>query len=142
MDNREVRRLVWWNRLWAALLLIVAICWGWSAALNRAREATHRLSVHWRVGGLTLRSASDGPFLVTHLALIGTSREAEKAVAQLPEPLAIIDSGGAGISHDTYRKLVWKNFLGNPVPPPQPGAPLRALYTHLIYSRPATNPTP
>lgn len=139
MDNRDVRRLAWWNRVWASLLLIGAICWGWSAALNRAREATHRLSVHWRDGGLTLRSASDGPFLVTHLALIGAPNEAEKAVAQLPVPLAIIDSGGAVISQETYRKLVWKNFLGNPVPPPQPGSPLRALYTRPVYSEPATN---
>lgn len=137
MGDQEIRRLVWWNRFWAALLLIGATLWVGSAALNRARESTQRLSVYWREGGLALRSASDGPFLVTHLALIGTPTEAEKAVAQLPEPLAIIDSGGATISRDIYRKLVWRNFLGNPVPSPQEGAPVRALYTRPVYSRPS-----
>jgi hypothetical protein len=132
--------LVWLNRFWAAVWVLTAAAWGFRIATDHLRSTTRRLIAHWSGGDLSLRSASDGPFLVTHLALLGTSSETQKAVAQLPVPLAIIDSGGAVIPQTTFRRLVWRNLLGQPVPAPPEGAPVRALYSRLKYTNPAGAP--
>jgi hypothetical protein len=136
-DNREMRRLVWWNRFWLGLLLLATMAWGANTLLDRARAGVRELRVRWDDGGLNLTSASDGPFVVTHLVRIGTATEAEKAVADLPTPIAIIDSGGAYIKREAYRKLTWRNFLGDPVPSPPEGAPIRALYYRPLATPPA-----
>lgn len=140
MNEGELRRLVWLNRFWATVWVLTALAWAFHAALDQVRSATQRLTVHWSGEDLSLRSASDGPFLVTHLALLGTSSETQKAVAQLPVPVAIIDSGGAIIPHTAFRRLVWRNFLGQPVSAPPAGAPVRALYSRLVYTNPAGAP--
>jgi len=136
MDERDVRRLIWWNRLWLALLLVGAICWGAQRLLDQVKTNTRALNIRWLDGGLKLSSVSDGPFLVTHLVGL-PGHDAGKLIAQLPTPLAIIDSGGAKITRDDYRKLVWKNYTGTRVAAPAEGAPLRALYVRPVYSEPA-----
>lgn len=139
-DEASYWRLVWWNRFWAVLWLCSAAAWGRQALLAEARQMTTRLTAHWSGPDLTLRSVSDGPFLVTHLVRYGTPSEADKAVAALPQPLAIIDSGGATIPRDLYRKLVWRNFLGQRVPAPPEGAPVGALYTRPLATNPGGAP--
>lgn len=137
MDEREVRRLIGWNRLWLALLLVGAVAWGAQHMWIQERLETRALRMRWGEGGLKLYSASDGPFLVTHLVRL-PGMDADKAVARLPDPLAIIDSGGAVVTREAYRKLVWRNYLGTPVAAPAEGSPLHALYTRPQYTPPTS----
>lgn len=136
MDARDVGRLIWWNRLWLTLLLVGAICWGAQRLLDQVKTNTRALNIRWQDGGLKLSSVSDGPFLVTHLVRL-PGHDAREAIAQIPTPLAIIDSSGAKITRDEYLKLVWKNYTGTPAIAPVEGAPLRALYVRPVYSEPA-----
>jgi hypothetical protein len=133
VSDAAVRRLVFWNRFWLCLLLIaVGARWLflWFDAFHTS------LRVIWTDSGLRLTTASDGPFVVTHLALMGweVGSENQKAVAPLPQPIAIIDSDGAIISAAELSKLTWRNVHGQPAPPPPTGAPLRALYYRPLFT--------
>ena len=65
--------------------------------------------------------------MVTHLVK-DENNEKEKAVALLPQPLAIIDSGGATMSKGEVMKLVWINPYGQKVTAPKVGTRITAFY--------------
>ena len=99
-----------------------------STWLNSTLSSVRALSVTWQSSGeIRLSSASDGPFVVTHLVKYGNN-EGEKAVAQLPQPVAIVDSAGMTIEKDDISKLQWVNIYGQPVTAPKAGAEIKALY--------------
>jgi hypothetical protein len=135
VDAEQIRRVVIWNRLWLSLLVAAGAAWTCRALIGRIQADVRQLRVAWTGDGLALYSQSDGPFVVTHLVRWG-AHDSEKAVARLPEPIAIIDSRGALVGRDTYEKLIWRNTAGDPVPAPPVGAPVGALY----YRPEATDP--
>ena len=125
MDNREIRRLVWWNRLWLALVLAGALVWLLAARLEQVSNPP--VKVWWQGQDLQFGSMSDGPFVVTHL-VIHHAGHAPEAVALLPEPVVISESGRKTLHQSAWRKLRWNGYSGNPVPSPEASAPIRALY--------------
>ena len=127
MGNAEVQRLARWNQLWLVVLLLVALGWAGSSFLQHAQEVSRSLRASWDAGVLRLRSSSDGPFIVTHLVFWGDGG-LSKAYAVLPEPILIIDSGGARIDKEELRNLRWRSYRGGPAPVPPEGAPITALY--------------
>jgi hypothetical protein len=133
----DVRRLVLWNRLWLGLLVLGILLAGAQHLSQRLLASTRQLRAAWSDGGLTFSSISDGPFVVTHLSVPGVQSEGDKAVAQLAVPVAIIDSRGARLDPEELRKLTWRNIYGQPVPPPQEGAPIRALYFRPLQTGPS-----
>jgi hypothetical protein len=140
MENLAVRRLIFWNRFWLGLL-VVALLLGFGQWLITASDLLPTsLRAVWHNGGLALVTGSDGPFVVTHLILDGheAADESQKAVAQLSNPVVIIDSKGAIISPEEVKKLTWKDTTGQSVPPPHEGTPIRALYYRPLRTPPAT----
>src|SRR4051794_38523588 len=108
----RVGRLEGWNRILIGLLVFALICYFGNICLNYLFSDIHKLSVTWDPNGeIRLFSASDGPFVVTHLVVRG-SNEGEKAVATLPKPLAVIDSAGARLKAEDASKLVWLDIHG------------------------------
>lgn len=140
VDAATVRRLLFWNRFWLGLLLASAVLGASLRLLRNSIRSTHQLRVAWsNDGGLSFSSVSDGPFVVTHLILGGREAETEgkKAVAELPRPVAIIDSRGASLSPEQLGKLTWRDISGRPISPPGEGAPIRALYYRPLSTPPA-----
>lgn len=127
-DAATVRRLVFWNRFWLGLLLVGTLFWAAHWYINQADLTRKSLRVVWSNGGLSLVTWSDGPFIVTHLRVRYGPSESQKAVAQLPSPVAVIDSHGAAISPGVLSKLTWKNPFGKTLAPPQEGTSVHALY--------------
>lgn len=140
VDASAVRRLLFWNQFWLGLLLASAVLGVSLWFLSNSLQSQHQLRVRWsNDGDLRLSSFSDGPFVVTHLILGGREGENEgkKAVAELPKPVAIIDSRGASVSPEQLSKLTWRDISGQPVSPPGEGAPIRALYYRPLSTAPA-----
>src|SRR4028118_18775 len=128
MDDKKIRRLVIWNRIWLVLLVLALVSFAGSAWLGSTFSRARALSATWLPSGeVRLSSASDGPFVVTHLVKYGHD-EGEKAVARLPQPIAIVDSAGATIEKDVIAKLAWVNIFGEPVPAPNVGSNIEVLY--------------
>jgi hypothetical protein len=109
-------------------LLVVAllICLGF-VFLQHAVHEVHRLRVMWDGDNVHVFSASDGPFVMTHLARMrdGTN---EYAVAQLPSPVTIIDSRGERFSAGFIDSLTWITPSGSTSAPPAVGSPMKAFY--------------
>jgi hypothetical protein len=129
VDSSTVRRLVFWNRFWLALVLVGMLLWAAPGLFTRSNLLPLSLRVAWQSdGGLALVTWSDGPFIVTHLTVRYGPSEAQKAVAELPSPVAIIDSEGASIPPQVLKTLTWKNPFGKTLTPPGEGTPVHALY--------------
>jgi len=109
--ERRVRTLERWNGFWKLVVVLALAGLAGNHFLLSATRNTRALSGQTTAEGLRLRSVSDGPFLVTHLYYWGGGG-ASKRVAALPEPLMIIDSGGARIPRQQLQRLRWKNSLG------------------------------
>jgi hypothetical protein len=106
-----------------SLLVVAGEVW-----LNSMRANIRALAVKWQPDGeIRFYSVSDGPFVITHLVKHG-SDEGGKAVARLPQPLAIVDSAGATLSKNNVAKLAWVNIYGQLVTSPKAGAEIKALY--------------
>ena len=131
--TRLMRRLLFWNRFFITLLVLSVLFLGAQWKMRELRE----LKVSWQGdGSIRLRSASDGPFVVTHLALPGDSGVGARASAALPRPLAVIDSSGGELLESEVARLIWMDDHGQKMPAPLPGTPLRALYFEPNTARP------
>jgi hypothetical protein len=89
-------------------------------------------------GGIKLGSASDGPFVVTHLSVV-SRREPEKSVARLSPPIVIVDSAGATLSKSDFERLKWYGYLGDERGAPAVGTAIVAFYSEPISTRPSTS---
>ena len=76
-------------------------------------------------GNLYVNSTSDGPFVITHIQIVGSGPQ---RVAALSELLAIVDSNGMKISRRQIVSMKWRNYLGNEVATPNPDEKLTVLY--------------
>ena len=95
------------------------------AILSNQKAQMSQLHLRWvGDGSVKLSATKDGPFIVTHLA----NYEAGKVVAALPQPIAIIDSGGETISADTITKLVWRECVNGEIVDAPPKDLIVALY--------------
>ena len=127
MEHAEVRRLLLWNRVLLVILLLAALGAAGSSLLARLETKAMGLSASRSNGGLRLSTASDGPFIVTHLVYWEDGARSQ-AYAALPEPLVIIASGRASVEKEKLQKLAWRSYLGGPAPVPPEGAAITALY--------------
>src|SRR5437762_8221958 len=95
-------------------LLLASIAGG--MAVNYVFIAHYRevtaLTANWtHKGGIALTSASDGPFVATHLQVLA-DKESQKAVGVIDPPLAIIDSRGATIPAAALKQMKWVDIMG------------------------------
>lgn len=135
MSDSDVRRLMAWNRFWLTLLIVVVLAWAASAQMKRLSDRHRvRVTAQWGDNGLVLRPSSDGPFVVTCLVYgVGTAAVRH---AVLPEPLVVIDSGGAAIESEALRKLTWRDWMGRTDAAPPDGTPMKALYYRPLETTP------
>ena len=127
-NEERIRRLEIWNLILLTLIVLSVLGFIGNAWLNSTLTNVRALSVAWQSDGeIHFSSASDGPFVITHLVKYGNN-EGEKAVARLPQPLAIVDSAGSTLSKGEVTKLVWVNIFGEPVTAPKAGTEIKALY--------------
>lgn len=129
LDNtRLVRRLLWWNRFFLALVLLAALLAGARWKIDELGASIRELRITWQADGSIFLSAADGPLVVTHLALPADYPGGVRATALLPRSLPVIDSGGVGLSKAEVSRLAWLDKRGQKMQGPTPGAPLSALY--------------
>jgi hypothetical protein len=82
-------------------------------------------------GGLRIGGSGDGPFIITHVVGYGPKG---RNVAALPEPFAIVESGGMKLSLAELKKLHWYGADSKvPVRFPE-GSTWRVLYLRPEYS--------
>jgi hypothetical protein len=140
MNEKQVQRIIL-NCTLLALVVIAIAGWGISVLNRSVKQEIRALRVSWKGTSLWLTSASDGPFVVMHLYRKGAS-EPEKSVATLPEPLAIVDSGGVELNAEALKRLVWRSGLTQQeVPAPTPGEPIWALYYRPSLAQPRDSKT-
>ena len=127
-DPKEVivRRL---NRHTIILALVVCciLAVGGVSFLRRIDDGMHTLRLSWMNGGLKVYSSKDGPFVVTHL-FQPWSGSRESSVAQLLEPVTIIDSRGHYFTLAEIQALTWVGASGSTNAPPAVGTDLKAFY--------------
>lgn len=130
-QEKQTLHLIRRNRFWLLMLWLLVLAIGALFCLNIALKNIHKdiysLRAAWHGDTLHLVSAKDGPFMVTHLVKLRSS-ESEYAIAQLPQPVTIIDSRGHYFSKADIDGLTWIGFSGKEQPPPAVGAEVRALY--------------
>jgi hypothetical protein len=104
--------------------------------MNRMNESFHVVEIKWQPDGMMLYAGGDGPFVITHIVTNGSS-EGEKAVAVLPEPIAILNSDSSRkITLETFKRLVWRSALtGEVVPAPKERA-ISALFYNVKFTKP------
>jgi hypothetical protein len=122
---RQIRRLQLWNRFWICLFVVSAL---YFAAQNQIRRVRTLTVAYNTDGSVKFRSFSDGPFVITHLALSGDGGVGARATAALTPPLTCIDSSGAYLSQEEVSRLVWRDDHGEKMRAPSPGSKLAALY--------------
>lgn len=117
--EREVIRLRKWNHFWisCAVLIILGSVAVWQ--FSKAQSMMFQLELSRNLDDVRLSAASDGPFVVTHLAAYET-----KTWARV-EPIAIIDSAGGYLS---LKGLTWYDLNDEVTNPPGPDTELRAFY--------------
>jgi hypothetical protein len=121
-----VRRMNRHTVILVALLCGVAIGIGVLFA-RRMHEDISSLKLSWMNDGLKAYSSSDGPFVITHL-FHPWSGSRESSVAQLPQPVTVIDSRGHFFTHADIRGLTWVGASGETNSPPSVGTDLKAFY--------------
>jgi hypothetical protein len=63
--EKEIRRLLAWNRFWLGLLVLGCVGVAAGQFLRHVQEDLRTLELQWDTdGGLRLYSSSDGPFIV------------------------------------------------------------------------------
>lgn len=123
-------RYTWIPKLFLLLLIgCVGASIGIAYVYTFQSSRVEQLRVVWQKNGtLRLVSVSDGPFVVTHLTVYGTT-EADKAVCTFTQPIAIVDSKGYSINTSEWRALVWRSAITQQIAKtPTIGSSLRALY--------------
>ncbi len=120
-------RLQRWNLFWLVLVASTALVLGAIFFVRMMTERVARLEATWRGDNLHIHSAKDGPFIVTHLFKPWINDQ-ESCVAQLPQPMTIIDSRGHYFSGQEISSLIWIGASGRTNTPPSVGTPLRVFY--------------
>jgi hypothetical protein len=109
-----------------AVLFLILCGAAWLA--HRIKAVLH---ASWHQSDLHLWSASDGPFVVTHLVCateVDTGHGSPHVTACLPEPILITDSAGCYITNDEFQALSWIDYLGRPAEVPALGSKTQSVY--------------
>jgi len=111
------------------LVLIILVLLGMAGLwfLRMKTEKMFRLSACWSGDQIHVSSAKDGPWLVTHLVAY-QAYGGWRAVAQLTNPVTIIDSRGHYFSREEIDKLEWVDFSGGTQTPPAVGEEIGVMY--------------
>ncbi len=132
--DRNVRRLGICLAIQAAVIVfgLLALWMYWMTL--RAQDGFRVVRAFWKGDTLYIRSASDGPYMVTALAHY-SSDEGNKSTATISPPLHVIDSLGTRIEKAEYIRLTWRSITSEKVPGPGLHSQLVALYCPLNRSR-------
>lgn len=84
-----------------------------------------KVTVVWNSGGIMRISCLPQGIVVTHL--IAGEGETWR-FATLPEPFLVADSISGPIPPEVWQKLKWQQVHGEPMPPPEVGTPMKAVY--------------
>ena len=128
----RIPRLEQRDRTSLALLVVAVFAFLAFHELEKLRMSPLRM-MRLSDGSVSFSSWSDGPFVVTHLVKYA-DHEGDKAVAPLPQPMAIIDSHGATLTAEEVSKLRWVNIFGEPTRAPALTNELNALYSRPLVS--------
>lgn len=131
VDERLIRRLIWWNRLWLTLILGTAAVIVPYTMLLRAMNKAKEMQTQWVGQDLRISSLRGGK-IITHLTAYPS--QGGSIVAQLPSPIYLIDSEGASFTAADMKKLTWKGGNAIKVPAPSPGTTIYAVYYNPEYS--------
>ena len=107
--------------LFAAVLIFFLII----IALRAVHNIKGELLVYWDDDGLKICSASDGPFVVTHLYASGAEG---KITAAFDPPIAIIDSAGRYFTKEEINKMEWLSYLSEPTNPPSADDDIKVFF--------------
>ncbi len=121
--EQHTRRIVFWNRFWLTIVMLLLIGSGAWRLLSSIIESMYDLRPSWSEDGLGFSASSDGPFVITHLV-----DRRQYATAALQPPLAYIDSGRLLIPIEQFKKLKWYSKFGEEVTAPKDGLNVTALY--------------
>lgn len=136
----ELRKLKRIAAIQGVGILLIVVWHGLTWLSGRLEEDISRVTVVRSGKGVALRTLSDRPFIVTHLAVSGwdAGSESEKRTAALPAPVASIDSSGLWIEDIT--KLDWRDIRGEPASVPDESTRLSALMLRPEYVVPRPEP--
>jgi hypothetical protein len=135
-QDRQIRRLLFWNRFWLALACLYTLFLGYNFLFERLTYDVLRLHLSWSKSD-TVKNKSTllfslnqgGPFAVTHLVKQRNAQDPNAAVATLPKPLLVYRyKSHVEMTTDELAKLVWIAEGGKKVSPPSPGQPVTALH--------------
>jgi hypothetical protein len=115
------------NRIWLAILTIAFVSVAGLWVLDKQVEEAFQLQAGWSGDLLHVYSIKDGPWLVTHLIVYGDSGYWQ-AIAQLPQPVTIVDSAGHYFSKNDLDVLEWKDLHGKRQSPPSVGESVGLMY--------------
>lgn len=118
-----------------ALLLGGIICGGYATLDSLTADLKTLRLYEERNGDLRFSASSDGPFVVTHLIRVEPGR-GRTAVAALPEPIAIAESGGKILSRAQIARLRWIDNYSQPMTEFLPDSRFEAIYHRPLVAKP------
>ncbi len=131
--RRLLRDLVIWQNITQVLVLAGFVWLLGSFLIHKFTDLMYKVEVSWNGDELRFRIGVDSPYVVTYLAY--PTKDQGEAIAALPEPVVIIESGGGRLDAATMRRLVWKSErTGEQVSAPVSGSPIWALYYRPLWT--------
>ena len=111
--EKRVLRLEGWNAFLLLVLVLGFIISGGYATLSSLTAQLNMLQIDEQANGdIAFWVSSDGPVVATHLVCVEPGGGAV-AVAALPQPLAIVGSGGRKLSLGQIARLRWIDDRGD-----------------------------
>ena len=128
-SEQKIDSLVESQRLYGFLFLLIFLFASMWASTHYVFSNAQKLEIYnQKENGLRFASASDGPYVITHLVTYGPQGEPDKATARLEPPLIIVDSAGTNLPIDKFNSLRWFDYLGRALNAPKAGTKIHALY--------------
>jgi hypothetical protein len=90
---------------------------------------------YWNGNTIQVSSVTDGPWIVTHLIVYQTNNS-WRAVAQLPRPVTIFESGGCEFSRVDLDGFDWRDLAGVMQAPPATNERVGIMYVVPVEAKP------
>jgi hypothetical protein len=132
MEERQIRRLVTWNRFWLALFLCSLLCYALVFSRFGLTGSLYGVRSFWTGNDLVITSIKSG-YVITHLRAYPPPT-GTPIVARLPVPVCPVDSEGARFTPEDLRKLEWVGERSETRSAPSPGTRILAVYYRAQYS--------
>ena len=126
-DERGVNRCCIRDRAWIAwvvLIVVIMVAGIWFIVTLTSMKLTPKAS--WDGERVSIVSG-DGPWMLIHLVVYRADGY-RRAVAQLPEPVTIIESGALYFSREEINSLPWLGIDGKGQEPPGVGEAIGVMY--------------